>query len=247
MPYVVTGEGQYQYTAGELKNRHLALYKDRYPNGLDLSPGSQMHDFIVAQVMHRARHSKTIMSNRYKSWKEIDHVMTAYVKLDDAEKDVIGVDSRKPTSLVIPIAYAIREVLLTYATSAFLDELPYFRYNWTGPEDAVGTILLEMVIANQNRKYKVGLDLYTQFQNGWTYGVGPLVIEWNKKYHKKRSFEDFGYNSVLYNRYVSLGRQETTQDALRYEGNLFTPIDPYMYLPDPSVPAHKIQIGRAHV
>ena len=242
MPYDLPMDKQHSQSV-EVKTEYQQLYKGRYPEGLDLSPNSSMHNYIVDRVMERARRSKTVMANRYDSWREIDHIMTAYVKLDEAERLVRGNDPRKPASLVIPIAYASREVILTYETSAFLDELPYFRYVNQGPEDVVGTALLEKVIEAQNRQMKVALGLYTQLSDGWTYGIGPAHIPWRKKFGRSRKMQDVGFNSFLTGDRTITGQREVAEEELMFEGNAVQSIDPYLYLPDTAVPAHLHQEG----
>ena len=60
-------------------------YKYEYPNGLNLRPGSVLHNSIKNEIINRARESRNQMEKRFSSWNEIDEVLTAYVKLSDVE------------------------------------------------------------------------------------------------------------------------------------------------------------------
>ena len=138
-------------------------YKYNYPNGLDLRPGSELHNMIVDNVLEYAQTSYGVMKCRHPYWKEIDHKLTAYITLDDAEEIVKDKDPRKPVSVVVPYSYATLETILTYFVSVFLDD-PIFRYEGFTSEDKIGAILLEKVVELQCIRNKVGLALHTQLR-----------------------------------------------------------------------------------
>lgn len=202
-----------------------AKYSYNYPYGLDLRPSSQLHGELVTTILALARDSQQALSKRYDSWHSIDEKMTAYIPLDVAEEKVKAFDSRKPISIVVPASYATLETLLTYLVAAFLDS-PIFKYEGQGPEDKLGAILLEMVIDMQVRRSKMGLALHTQWRDSLVYGFGVVAPVWTKKK---------GWQTVN----TVAGKQR--QSAILFEGTTLQNIDPYMYLPDPNVPVHKIQ------
>jgi len=218
-------------------------YPYEYPRGLDLKPGSPLHEKIKNSVLARARASHDAIQSRFSSWNEIDRTLTAYIPLDEEEERIKSEDSRKPVSIVVPVSYATLETLLTYLVAAFLDE-PYFRYEGAGPEDVLGAMLLEIVVAQQMRRSKAGLELHTAWRDSLAYGVGPVYIGWEKKtgYRSRMSREEIF--SRLRNEYVETGSLiETIERVTIYEGSKLTAIDPYMCLPDPDVPIQNIQDG----
>ena len=198
-----------------------------YPAGLDLRPGSEVHERIVNNIMDRARDSFDVMSRRHPTWRKIDQTLTAYITLDEAEEAVQEADSRKPVSIVVPYSYATLETLLTYWVATFLNS-PYFKYKGVTSEDTIGAIMLEKVVELQCVRNKVGLGLHTMFRDSLVYGFGVGSPVWTEKY---------GWKSVA----TGMGR--VRQPAMLFEGNRLENIDPYLYLPDPSVPIHDVQRG----
>lgn len=202
-----------------------------YPDGLNLKPGSKLHEKIKTEVLRRATDSAGFLSDRFSSWNKIDDTLVSYIDTDDAERDVQDKDHRKPVSIVYPYSYAIMETLLGYFISAFCQE-PYFRYEGTSPEDTVGAILLEKVIDLHCNKWKILLNLHTMFRDSFAYGFGIVAPTWKKKYGKKivpvRSGE-------------SLKRQ--FENTIIFEGNALSNIDPYRCLPDPNVSISNVQTG----
>lgn len=203
-------------------------YHYDYPEGMKLKPGSEMHEKLLTFIMDRVYESHGSMSNRYDSWRAIDQVLTAYIRVDDDEKDLQDLDERRPVSIIFPNSYAILETLLTYMTIAFLND-PIFRYEGVSPEDTIGAILLEQVIRQQCYRLKAGLPLHTGFRNAFAYGLAPIVPYW---------FKHDGFRTVR------------GEDGSRYreprtlfEGNRYSAIDPYRYLPDPNVSVDNMQDG----
>jgi hypothetical protein len=195
---------------------------------LDLAPGSELHSKIIDAVVKRAQDSYNIMKRKHPDWNLVDQTLTAYMPLDTKEKALKERDPRKPVSIVVPYTYATMETLLTYLVTAFLD-LPIFRYEGVTSEDTVGAIMLEKVVELQTIKNKVGLALHTQFRDGLAYGFGVSCPLWN---------EHWGYKTIR----MDDGTKTRVRKRL-FEGNYLENIDPYLYLPDVTVPIHKIQEG----
>jgi len=195
----------------------------------NLKPGTEKHDKIVKEVLDRAEASYDVMQRRHEYWKKIDHTLTAYITLDEEEEYILEKDIRKPVSIVVPYSYATIETILTYWVSVFLEN-PIFRYRGFTSEDTVGSIMLEKVIELQCIKNKVALNLHTQFRDSLAYGFGASSPYWNSHW---------GHRTV-FDRTSGLKRREPSK---LFEGNSLMNIDPYLYLPDPSVPIQDIQKG----
>ncbi|GAF90720.1 unnamed protein product, partial [marine sediment metagenome] len=138
-------------------------FKYTYPEGLNLKPGSVLHEKIKTEILERARESRNQMEKRFASWNEIDKTLTAYVKLSDVEKALkdkttTSPSTKRPMSIVFPYSYAILETVLTYLILAFIQD-PILRYEGVSPEDTVGAILLEKVNDLHCNKTKVGLGI----------------------------------------------------------------------------------------
>ena len=233
MPNVVMGDKWLNKTSTPIDR----VYDYTYPDGLDLRPGTILHDRIRDKIMLRAYDSSRRMTIRHGAWNEIDRTLTAYISADDAEREVKGKDYRKPISIVFPYSYTVLETLLSYYVGAFLQD-PIFRYEGTGPDDVIGAILLEKLIALQCQKTKVGLNLHTQARDAFSYGFGVVTPIWKTEYGKKSVDEKvgglFGFGGTT---------RTLEEDVLLFEGNALENIDPYLYLPDPTVPIHDPQAG----
>ena len=236
MPYISVGETgpKRDYTRYEQEE-----YDYEYPHNLDLRPGSDFHRELADRIWERANESHTELSRRFDSWREIDEVLTVYIQQDDEEKDIKDADRRRPTSIVFPYTYAMLEALMTYMTMALMQE-PMFQYEGVDDRDTVGAMLLEQVINMHVIKSKIPLALHTIIRDSFAYGVGIGVPGWTVERGKVpirseiRTLSDVGEDvqEVL-----------SFRDDVVYEGNTLMNVDPYMYLPDPSVSSDKIQDG----
>ncbi len=220
-----------------------------YPYGLDLKPGSKLHGDVVAKVMARADESFRVMQERHPTWQRIDETMTAYIPLSEKEKalrkrgraDDEFHHRNRPVSIVVPYSYATLETLLTYLTEAYLSDT-MLQYEGAAPEDEIGAKLLELVVDYQVRHTKAGLVVHTAFQDALKYGLGITTFEWVTRWGRKavvREIPRYGLSGEV----LGVERVKQNEDALLYEGNRITSIDPYRYLPDPNVSVERVQDG----
>ncbi len=230
MPVNLPIPSQTDYAAIDARSGDIQYTYPKTEKGveLDLRPGSELHERIKQAVIRRAQDSYNIMRRKHADWNLVDQTLTAYIPLDEKEKALKARDPRKPVSIVVPYTYATMETLLTYLVTAFLD-LPMFRYEGVTSDDTVGAIMLEKVVELQTIKNKVGLALHTQFRDGLAYGFGAACPIWGEQWgYKTERLED--------------GTKSRTRKRL-FEGNRLENIDPYLYLPDITVPIHKVQEG----
>lgn len=235
MPYIVQGEP----TSPKESAYSEASFDYEYPYGLDLKPGSDFHKSLRNKIWSRARESRNEISKRFDSWREIDKTLTTYIPLKDKEKVLKGKDSTKPVSIVFPYTYSMLESLLTYMSMAFFQD-PMFQYEGVEDDDTIGAMLLEMVIKLHCIKTKVPLSVHTTIRDSLAYGVGIGVPGWRKVFGRA----PIKSNIILQG---EMGETNTSQVDFIYqmifEGNDLTNIDPYMWLPDPSVSSVDIQKG----
>ncbi len=237
MPYIVSDPDS-QARQQDVTN---VSYDYDYPGNLKLKPGSKTHTKIISEVLRRARDSYNIMSKRHSSWKEIDRTLTAYVPLKEAERIVKEQDAQKPVSIVVPYSYATLETLLTYFTAALLND-PIFDYRGVSPEDNIGAIMLTKVINQQSMRSRLALQLHTLCRDSLAYGIGPAACVWERKLGKRTVRAEDGFFNFL-NQWVGKGPKKQNVESVVYEGNKLKNIDPYSFLPDPSVSIHQLQDG----
>jgi len=234
MPYIVTGESdttKVDYTRKE--------YDYDYPYELDLKPDSKFHTNLRNKIWTRARESRNEMSKRFPAWREVDRKMTIYIPLKDKEQALQKKDTSKPVSIVFPYSYSMLEALLTYLTMAFFQD-PMFQYEGVEDDDTIGAMLMELVIRLHCIKNKVPLAVHTSLRDSLCYGIGPAIPGWKQIYGKKAI-----KSSIVTRSDIGEQTENTVNyiESLLFEGNDLSNIDPYMFLPDPSVSSNNTQDG----
>ncbi len=235
MPYIVQGEPS--SWSDDIYNNQNFNYP--YPYGLDLKPDSDFHVKLRSKIWQRANESRHEISKRFDSWREIDKTLTTYIPLKDKEEQLKKKDSTKPVSVVFPYSYSMLEALLTYLSMAFFQD-PMFQYEGVEDDDTIGAMLMELVIRLHCIKTKVPLAVHTVLRDCMSYGVGIAIPGWRTVHGRKPVRSTVSTLS-------GLGEQNTnyiqTVNSLLFEGNDLSNIDPYMWLPDPSVSSANIQDG----
>jgi len=234
MPYIVMGE-----PSSWKDEEYRKDYKYDYPAGLDLRPDSDLHKKLRSRLYERARTSRNEISKRFDSWREIDKNLTTYIPLKDKEEELKAKDPNKPVSIVFPYSYSMLEALLTYLSMAFFQD-PMFQYEGVEDDDTTGAMLMEMVIRLHCIKTKVPLAVHTVLRDSLGYGVGIGIPNWTRQYGKKVIKASVTTESALG---TETQNHNTFVDSLLFEGNSLDNIDPYMWLPDPSVSSVNIQKG----
>ena len=235
MPYIVKGEPSSWKENIYTKDN----YDYDYPEGLDLRPESDLHKSLRNKIWQRANEARHEISKRFPSWREIDKTLTTYIHLKDKEQKLKKSDPSKPVSVVFPYTYSMLEALLTYLTMAFFQD-PLFQYEGVEDDDTTGAMLMELVVRLHCIKNKVPLNIHTSLRDSLSYGVGIAIPGWKKQYGRKPvkssiiTQSDIGENTAL---------QVNMVESLLFEGNDLSNIDPYMWLPDPSVSSANIQDG----
>jgi len=235
MPYTLTSED-----ITPLQGTILTVdYGYKYPRGLDLKPGSELSQKVLTEVQKRVKDGQSALEDRYDSWHEIDRVLTAFVPPAEKRKAKEAGDQTYP--VVIPTSYATLETLLTYMTAVFL-QMPYFKYSGVGSEDTVGALLLEQIISFQAIRAKMGINLHTLWRDAFSYGFGALTPYWGEKRGWRRSGSRIEIPS-LFGLFSKTKTHRSREEVILYEGNYLRNIDPYLYIPDPSVAVQDVQDG----
>ena len=237
MPYIVQGDPSSWKENEDRYKRENFDYE--YPDGLDLKPGSKFHNKIRSRIYTRASESRTEISKRFPSWREIDRVLTVYVPADDKEKIIKEKDPRRPISIVFPYTYSMLEALLTYMTMAFFQD-PMFQYEGVEDSDTTGSMLMELLVRLHCIKTKVPLAVHTVLRDAFSYGVGIGLPGWKKIFGMVPKRSSVVSDSELG---ATILEDVTHVNELIFEGNDLSNIDPYMWLPDPSVSSANIQDG----
>ncbi len=227
MPIFIQGNPQsaIDFWTRTLTNETKVEYRDRYPDGLDLSPESDLHQRIVGAVLEYANESHTYMSRRHDSWREIDKSLIAYKDVTNMkERDVIAKDPTKPTHLVVPLSFATRETILTHYTSTFMTN-PILKYRGIEGRDPITAAKMELIIDQHVRRSKAALSMYSMWSDATSYGIGTGFPLWTRKYGMGTPKDP---KAILGPRML-------------WEGNTLGHVSPYDLLPDPNVSVNNPQ------
>lgn len=244
MPPYIAGHISSEMPNSELKGLREVDYEYRYPRGLDLKPGSELHEELREKIWRRIWESRRVMSSKYDDWRKMDDTLKAYAPVEPhAVRGRDGADDDDPLERVImPVTFANLETLLTYMTTAFLQD-PIFTYEGVGPEDAYGAFLMTHHIARQSHRARIGLNLHTQWRDAFAYGFGVVSPVWYRKMGKKPVVQEDGFLDRMRNLFIVTDRKKKFERGVLWEGNKLMNIDPYRYFPDPNVPIHEHQEG----
>jgi len=236
MATIIQGSEFYQGNSLDVRG---ANFNYDYPNGLNLKPGSKMHEKLKEHILRRARESQRVISRRYDSWDTIANSLRAYTTPLD-NKNIKKKNKSAP--VIVPVSYATLETLLTYFTSAFLQD-SIFKYEGVGPEDVAGAALLEYIIKKHTHYNTMGLNLHTQWRDSFSYGFGVVAPSWKTVIGSKTVTKNTGFGSEVLGQFIKTGSKMVQEDAVLFEGNDLSNINPYKYLPDPNHPIHEVQSG----
>ena len=213
-------------------------YEYQYPSGLDLQPGSELHETLRKEIMVRAEEAKEVMNRKASKWTELEKLMSVYVDMDAAEKAIKAKDPRKPLPIVVPAAFAMVETNMSFLVKAFLDASPIHALQPRGPEDAYGTILMELLIDWQVQQFRNDLAHYRVFRDANIYGFGVSVIRWAEHWGWKAPKPT---EADLVLNYLDPNHRPADEWSMLTEGNEVTTLDPRLYWPDPNVPIENPQ------
>lgn len=204
-------------------------YHYKYPENLDLKPGSQSHSFIKDMILKRARLAYTRIQRRHASWREMDKTCNGFIWADEAEQKVKRSDPRKPISIVVPMTYATLQTKKTYFSGAFLTN-PYLRYSPLGLTSRLKANLFERCVDAQMQRSNAGLSLLTQYRDNSLYGLGACAVFWEQEWGKKLAS-------------ITEGAPRSVVDGMTWEGNRLVNLNPYFLLLDPKVGIQDVQKG----
>lgn len=216
----------------------------KYPRKLKLKPGTELHNTLLCKILDLCEDSKRVLDGVKDEWKKLDWSLNAYVPLDEYEAKIKNEDWRKSVNIVIPMTFASLETFLTYFQSAFIQD-PIHRYKGHG-DNRVGAMLMERIVAKQGQWFKEALKLDTMWRDGLTYGIGACHVGWSKKRVKHTittEVDELLHEALKGTPYKSqIGDIiRHMEDAVAYEGNKLSSIDPYRIFLDPRVSPNDYQ------
>jgi hypothetical protein len=216
-----------------------------------LRHGSPEHDAVLSKLKARIDAGRDHMEDRKSAWREINQKMRMYMDITSKAKKgdgSIDQDMKEMPfgrSMVVPASYSIHHVILTQLMSIFGARDPLVKVIGRGPEDIEGAKLMESVLAydmNQMQAYKI---LYALCQDAIKFGVGITYDSWHSEHGQKvvRNQPPDGMMGQLLIELLGPEALISREFGIIREHNLWAPVNPFDYCPDPRVPISDVQQG----
>lgn len=217
--------------------------------------GSKEHDELLTKLIQRRNMGDKALDPRTDRWDDIDNHMK--MRIDLSQKAIHADGTRSSTkfempfrrSVVIPVSFATLQVRTTQMLALFLQNDPPFRYEGVGPEDVDPATLLEIAVGYDLRKTQFPLVAHQAIWDAERYGLGILYDTWerdwgwqlSKPLMSKLPLPDPIMSAL---KTAMPGLFEWNREwKLRAEHNMYVPVDPRRFYPDPRVPLARIQEG----
>ncbi len=220
-----------------------------YPQGLDLRPKTDLHKYIVREVLERTRQGINAFKPHCKDFQRMDWVLTSYMPADEADAAITEKDWRKPVNVVVPMTFASLEMYQTYFTSVFLTG-PIHSYRGLGDADSILSAMKhEMLVDRQAHWFHYGLRHNVFWRDSMAYGRGAMALDW--EHQKTQAPFDQELGPIVFDFVKDILPDGVKEgDVLRlmrektlFEGTKLRNLDPYRTYWDPNVAPNDIQDG----
>ena len=222
-----------------------------YPKGFDWEPDGDLHKRIASLILERAHEAHSAISTRHTFWHAMDRKLKAYVSPETIKKMNRAHEHNEEMPclveeerIVFPYTYSMLEGLLTYLTSAFIQD-PIFQYEGVEADDTIGAALMELIVQVHCTKSKVPLAIHTALRDALAYGYGVAIPTWRRRFgnHTLETSDPKITAALMEMYYEGEIKEEDFPLKLLYEGNALDNISPYMVLADPNVSSVGVQDG----
>lgn len=198
------------------------------------------HDWVLEQIRQRLRASELEMTKFHPRWKVAERKFQAYMSLPKYEKMLRDMNNTSkppsPAIIVFPYQYAVISTIVSYMMRVFCARRPIFPLGFTSPGSAEAAPKMETVLQYNSEKTKMVARLHQFFLDGELYGLACMRNIWRVDTARRTTWRPASPMELITNPSLAGQWFPTTTDRQVYEGNSITNIDPYMLLPDPSVP-----------
>jgi len=186
-------------TARELLNRaeayrdskkeqfHSMSFDYEYPMELDLRPDSEISAAIIKMLEHGIMDSRPVTQRLQEHHKRMEHTIHAFMPADEWDTKVKAKDPRRPINIVVPQSFSLKEMYQTYFFYKFLRGGTIHRYRGLsgGADSIVNAALMERVVSKQGAWFDEALVHDMAVGDNFTYGLGVVALEWQKKTMRK--------------------------------------------------------------
>lgn len=220
----------------------------KYPDNLDLRPGSELSKRIIEFCEDRIRASRAATDRLEPAWDNMERTMAAHMpesSLDTIRKDR---DSRKPVTIVVPQLFAMKELFQAYNMTLFQQGNRIHGIKGIGSKEAaVQGAVRERMVEKQTVWFDEALRLDMLIGQAFTYGRASVGLNWTKKLARhtvqevvsnldSEVFKLYGYHDIFDGDTIRY-----TKDTVRAEGTELTNLDPRNTFYDPTRDSNRLQ------
>jgi hypothetical protein len=209
--------------------------------------GSELHSKLYQAAKARVQLSKNKLATYYEKWRKAEDEDAIYIKESEVDgrrrtqRETSGVPQF--TTIHVPYTYATGLSAHTYWSNVFLGRTPKFQFTGRHGEAENQVKALEAIIDYQSSVGKLAGPINLWLNDVRKYGVGYFGIDW--------IMEEITVSEIVEQPKTWRGlpligtseRKRVIKNIPGYEGNRGFNIRPQDALPDPRVPADKIQEG----
>lgn len=217
----------------------------------DFAPGSALHQKILPKLIARRDAAKSHIDSRSDSWVNTNNKMRMFIDLTqkakkgDTTSDMDMKEMPYGRSVVVPASYSILHVLQTQLMSIFGGRDPFIQLRGRGPEDVDPSKIMEAVLAYDTEEMQVYRSIYSLCLDSLKFGMGVINDAWHAEYGEKIVHHQPPDGMVGQLLLSLLGPEAliSREWGVIKEHNLWTPINPFDYYPDPRVPVSSTHEG----
>jgi hypothetical protein len=210
-----------------------------------LTPGSRLHQEILTKLLTRRDASSSHIGSRQDQWRSTNNKMRMYIDLTRKAKKADGSTDNNTRempfdrAIVVPASYSILRVLLTQLMSIFGSREPMIQIRGRGPEDVEPAKILESVLGYDLEEMAAFGSVYALCQDSLKFGCGIMYDSWHSSYGMRYVTQEMpgplpGMPPIPI---------RTKEFGIIKEHNIWTPINPFNFYPDPRIPISTPQDG----
>ena len=214
----------------------------------ELAVGKPLHGKVLQRIRARLDLSYRNISPRYDAFDRADEKRRLYVNLarparrGDKTVDMNKLEMPFQRSIVMPVSYAIHETRKAEIFSQFAFRAPFTQLDGRGLEDVKAAKLAEVKLEYDFEQSDGPLAVYSVIQDADAYGMGILYDHWDEEYGWTTQAPDPMMAAVAEAIGAPPPEPQMSWGAIK-QFTRWSPVDPYMFWPDPRVTRGRIQEG----
>ena len=210
-------------------------------------PNTDHHRMLLTELRRDMRNAENALSTRHAQWRRSERSYRLYVDPNEVMglNGGIGDEAQLlhlyPTSVVVPLSYAMTQTIVAFWVSLYTaDPLP-FHIDPADPNSVGPARAQELLLKHQLNYWGYTPLLYSWLTDACKYGIGVVKNVWEviERNQTVRRYLDFpGPN----NQPIRLQVKEK-RPVVEFEGNAPEVVDPFQWRPDARWPLSQFQRG----